>query len=159
MLDTDVLPPQDAHALRSYLSLHAAILVLGFAAVVAVGYGGVERHDVLEWVNMGGWGQWLIVLWYPFAAFALASLARRRAQTGEASSAGFWIALAPALQGAFTTYTGWRTILKAMPQAAVLDQLAIFSAARTRPTRRASWASPWAPSSSSRWRRCPACRG
>ncbi len=118
---------QGAPSLTRYLSLHAAILVLGFAFVVAVGYGGTERHDVVEWIAMGGWGQWLTVLWYPFAAFALASVARRRAATGEASSASFWIAVAPALHGAFTTYTGWRTLLRHLPPAHALAQLAIFN--------------------------------
>jgi hypothetical protein len=95
--------------------------------VIAVGYGGRERHDVLEWVNMGGWGQWPIVLFYPFAAFLLAAVARKRARTGEATSVGFWIALCPALQGAFTTYTSWRAILKGMPQAEALDAFAVFN--------------------------------
>ena len=116
-----------AQSLTRYLSLHAAILVLGFAGVVAVGYGGAERHDVVEWISMGGWGQWLIVLWYPFAAFALTSVARARAATGEATNAAFWIALAPALQGAFATYVDWRAILRHVPAAPALDQLTVFN--------------------------------
>ena len=117
----------EAVALRRYVSLHAAIVALGFAAVVAVGYAGTARHDVVEWIGMGGFGQWLIVLWSLFAAFALAVIARRRAATGEASNTGFWIALAPALQGAFSTYTGWRVILRSMGPATNLDALTIFS--------------------------------
>jgi tRNA A-37 threonylcarbamoyl transferase component Bud32 len=120
-------PPAGAPALARYLSLHAAILVLGFAGVVAVGYGGSERHDVVSWIDMGGWGQWLTVLWYPFAAFALASVARARAATGQASNASFWIAIAPALHGAFTTYTGWRTLLQHLPAAHTLAQLTLFN--------------------------------
>ena len=107
--------------------MHAAILALGFAGVVAVGYAGSARHDVVEWINMGGFGQWLIVLWFLFAAFALVAIARRRAATGEASNAGFWIALAPALLGAFSTYTGWRILLRSLGPAPTLDWLQIFS--------------------------------
>jgi serine/threonine-protein kinase len=119
--------PPEHHALRSYLSLHAAILVLGAAGVVAVGYGGVERHDPVAWVQMGGFGLWSILLWSLAAALALPSLARRRTTTGEASLVPFWIALCPALQGAFTTYTGWRAIMKAMPDAPALDLFTRFS--------------------------------
>jgi serine/threonine-protein kinase len=137
----DAEGPGESAALRVYFSLHAAVLVLGLAAVVAVGYGGAERHDVFEWIRMGGWGQWPIAILSPGAAFVIASLARRRAQTGEATSAGFWVALAPALLGAFTTYTGWRAILKGMPQAPALDQLPIFSAATEKPRNREALAS------------------
>ncbi len=113
-------------ALRRYLALHAAILVLGFAGVVAVGYSGYARHDVHEWIQIGGWGQFPIVAWFPVAAVLLGLVARKRAATGVASNAGFWIALCPALQGAFATYTGWRVVVRFLPTASALDRLAIL---------------------------------
>jgi tRNA A-37 threonylcarbamoyl transferase component Bud32 len=120
--------PSAGSALQRYFSLHAAIVILGPAAVIAVGYGGAPRHDVIEWMHIGGLGQWPVVVWLPVAAIAFLSLARRRAETADASNAPFWIALAPALLGAFATYTGWKAILHGMPRAPALDQLRLFSA-------------------------------
>jgi tRNA A-37 threonylcarbamoyl transferase component Bud32 len=125
-LEGAIDPPGES-ALQRWLSLHAAIVIIGSAAIVAVGYAGAERHDPLLWVRIGGFGQYLIVLWFPIAVFALPRIAKARAETARASALGFWIALAPALQGAVTTYAGFRVMVKAMPRVAAIDQLTIFS--------------------------------
>jgi serine/threonine protein kinase len=115
-----------ASALGRYLALHAAIVLLGSAGVVAVGYSGYARYNVVDWFRIGGWGQFVVVGSFPVAVLAFVVLARRRAATGVASNAPFWFALFPALQGAFTTYTGWTIILRSIPRASAVDRLAIF---------------------------------
>ena len=119
--------PLAARALDRYLRLHAAVILLGYAALVAVGYAGYARHDAIEWVRLGGWGQYAVVACLPAGAYGLARLARRRAATGAASPAGFWIALLPAFFGAFTTYTGWTVILRFIGDVAELRRLTIFA--------------------------------
>ena len=119
--------PSGGRELRRYVVLHVAILVLGFAGVVAVGYSGESRRDVRDWFYMGGWGQWPIVLSFPISAVALVRLARKRAATGVASNTGFWIALFPALVGAFTTYTDWRAVLRHMGKASALSRFSLLS--------------------------------
>ena len=118
--------PATSRVLSLYLRLHAAVIVVGFAALVAVGYAGYVRHDVLGWMRIGGWGQYATAAWIPIAASGLVLVARRRAATGVASRAGFWLALLPAIFGAFTTYTGWTVILRHMGDFGALQRLAVF---------------------------------
>ena len=122
-----VPPLPGARALARYLRLHAAVLLLGYAALVAVGYAGYARHDAREWMRLGGSGQYAVIASIPVGAYALTRLARRRAATGTASRAGFWIALLPAFFGAFTTYTGWTVILRFIGDVAELKRLTIFA--------------------------------
>ena len=110
-----------------YRTLHAAIVSLGVATLIAVGYAGYARRDPLEWLRIGGWGQLVIAGWSFVAAILLVFVARRRATTGAASLAGFWIALVPALMGAFTTYTGWHAIHANLAHAGSLVRFTMFS--------------------------------
>ena len=115
-------------ALGRFLRVEAAVIGIGSAAMIAIGYAGYARHDPREWMKIGGWGQLVILALAIVGALGLARVARRRATTGQPSLWGFWLALLPALQGAFTTYTGWSTIQRHMPEARVLDRFTIFSA-------------------------------
>ena len=122
------LVPFLARAFRRYLLLHAAVLFLGVAALIAAGYAGPSRHDVREWIRQGGGGQLPIVLSFFAGAVGLALLARRRARTGDSSLAGLWIALVPALFGAFATYTGWRVVVRFIEEGAPeTERFAIFN--------------------------------
>jgi tRNA A-37 threonylcarbamoyl transferase component Bud32 len=120
-------PTPAARAFRSYLGLHAIIVAGGLAALVAVGYAGFARHHPIEWIRLGGGGQIPTALWVLVGALGLVFVARRRAATGKPSLVGFWLALIPALGGAFTTYTGWHAILRGMRAAEALERLQIFS--------------------------------
>jgi tRNA A-37 threonylcarbamoyl transferase component Bud32 len=119
--------PAAARALARWLRLHAGVVALWSAAVVAVGYAGEGRHDPWMWFRIGGWGQWMIALFLLAGVVGLARLARRRATTGNPSLGAFWLALLPALAGAFSTYTGWRVILSAMPSFDPLQRFATWS--------------------------------
>jgi serine/threonine protein kinase len=114
-------------ALRRYYVVHAAILAIGTAGICAVGYAGEDKHNPWQWFRIGGWGQWGDLIMLLVGVIALPWLAKRRARTGVPSNAGFWIALAPALQGAFTTYTGWHAIMRGLGHASAIDHLRIFN--------------------------------
>jgi tRNA A-37 threonylcarbamoyl transferase component Bud32 len=127
---TTPIAPRTLPALRAanrFRTLHVAIVALGVATLIAVGYAGYARHDLWEWVRIGGWGQLVIVGWFVIATILLVPVARRRATTGAPSLAGFWIALVPALQGAFTTYTGWHAIHRSLAGAGALARFTMFS--------------------------------
>jgi hypothetical protein len=94
---------------------------------LAVGYAGYARHDPIEWIKMGGYGQLMLMVWLLVGVAALAGVARERAATGKPSLAGFWVALFPSLVGAFTTYTGWHAILSHLPHTRALDHFTLFN--------------------------------
>jgi tRNA A-37 threonylcarbamoyl transferase component Bud32 len=121
------VPRVPARPLRRYLVIHAAIVLLSFAAIVAVGYAGEDRHDVGEWVRLGGWGQYPILGGFGAAVIAFVLLARRRAVTGETRILGFWLALFPALSGAFSTYTSWSAVIAHTGQAPELGKFTLFN--------------------------------
>jgi tRNA A-37 threonylcarbamoyl transferase component Bud32 len=120
-------PSQATRSRRRYLGLHAAILGGGLAALIVVGYAGYARHNPYEWIKIGGWGQHGVVLLTLAGGLGLARLSRRRAETGRPALVAFWLSLLPALMGAFTTYTGWNVILRAMPDVQALGRLTMFS--------------------------------
>src|SRR5262249_55069221 len=85
------------------------------------------RHNPKEWMLIGGWGQNAIALGLVVGVYGLVRVARRRAATGAPSLAGFWLALFPALQGAFPTYSGWHVLLAHIPPPAALNRFTMFS--------------------------------
>ena len=146
------LAPRPSPVLGRYVGLHVALVVGGLGGLWAVGYAGRERHDPLAWLHIGGAGQWLTGALFIAAVAGFAVAAHRRAQTGRPSLFGFWLALLPALTGAFGTYAGWHAILAHMPRIEPGSSGSCdFRVACRRPT---PTESPWA----SGCRRSCACR-
>jgi serine/threonine protein kinase len=121
------LVPLLARAFRRYLGLHAALIVLGSTSLIIAGYAGPQRHDPRSWIRDGGFGQFPVLVAFLAATIGLIVLARRRARTGASSLIGFWIALLPALFGAFATYFNWRAVLGALERTPDTQQLALFN--------------------------------
>ena len=104
------------------IALHMAVLAAGLASIVALGYAGPARRDVIEWLHIAGYGSYASIALFTLAALLLPAAARdpRRARPR------FLLALLPAIAGGLTTYTGWHAIMNGIAPLPPTEQLPIF---------------------------------
>ncbi len=104
------------------IALPMAVLAAGLAGIVALGYAGPARRDVIEWLHIAGYGSYASIALFTIAALLLPAAARdpRRAR------ARFLLALLPAVAGGLTTYTGWHAIMSGIAPLPPTEQLPIF---------------------------------
>jgi len=91
--------PADAGRVPS-AARHAVVLLLGLAALIAVGYTGYARHRPLQWIFIAGWGVYPTLVSFLIGAL-LAPRIGRRVPLGA-----FWFALVPAFFGAIGAHSG-----------------------------------------------------
>ncbi|MEJ7729130.1 MAG: protein kinase [Polyangiaceae bacterium] len=110
-----------------YAAAPMATVVVGIAAIVAVGYAGEDRHDPRAWSLIAGWAAHGSLLLFLMAFVALLLVARRRARDGRRTLLPWWLALLPGIGGAFGTYTGWVKVSEGTRQAEAAAQLPMFN--------------------------------
>lgn len=103
---------------------HLGVVAAGLGLLVAVGYAGDTRRDVVGWMCIGGYVQFQILLIFVAGAVVLPLAARKRA--GEMPRGALALALAPAVSAATGIYTSWRAVEGAVLRARGLSSFRVF---------------------------------
>ncbi len=124
--DTRAIEPAEAvtSARPAMWMWHAGVLATGLALLVGVGYAGDARRDVIDWMHIGGFVQFPIVIAFVIGAIALPLAARKR--PGEMPRGALAWALAPAFSGMIGVVTNWRAVEGAILRARGLDAFRVF---------------------------------
>lgn len=94
----------------STLGPYAASIAGTLGVFVAIGYAGVERWNVPEWVHMSGYGAILSLAGFLIVALVLPRLNARRALQPALVTVAQLIAIFPAAAAMFGTYGGWEIV-------------------------------------------------
>ncbi|MEZ4301362.1 MAG: serine/threonine-protein kinase [Polyangiaceae bacterium] len=116
--------PARARRLPGPLSWHAAVVVVGFGALVGAGYAGPAPRDVADWLHIGGAVQIGVLFFFAIGFVAIPHIARRR--PGEPARGALALALAPALSGTFGVYTNWKAVEASLARTGGIDALRVF---------------------------------
>ncbi len=111
---------------RRWLVAHAAIVIVGSAALYAVGYAGSFRHDVVEWFRIAGYFAYFVLALAIVGLGGLVWMARR-AQNGSGTAGAWALVVLPGIVGAIATYTGWQVVTQYLGTLAPTERFPIFN--------------------------------
>lgn len=112
------------------IAVHVSLLAAGLACIVALGYAGPVRRDVLEWLHIAGFGSYASIALFTAASLLLPAAAKtQKIQIQKIHGRArlrFLLALLPAALGGLATYTGWHAIMNRIAPRPPTEQLPIF---------------------------------